>query len=106
MTGNCHVIYTLSQIVQIATKLGPTRIAVVEASEPDVLASLREAEAMGLAEPTLIGDSARIEAVAKSVGYSISPSSLVVVGSEEEAISKATELVRTGEADLIYAEIE
>jgi len=95
------MIDSLSQIVETAKELGPARIAVAVANEPDVLAGLQLAETSGLAIPILIGNPDRIRSVAKSVGYTLSRASIVEAHNEEEAIRKAIDLVRSGEADLL-----
>lgn len=95
------MIKNLQELVDRAKQLGPARIAVVEAHDPDVLESLGEAEPMGLAEPILIGDPEKIEVAAKKVGYRLRPESLTATAGEDASIRQAIDLVRDGKADLL-----
>jgi len=95
------VIKSFAELVSQAQHLGPARIAVIQAHDPDVLESLRKAEPMGLARPVLVGDPAKIERVGKEVGYQVRPESLLPVAGEEDSIREAVELIRVGKADLL-----
>jgi phosphate butyryltransferase len=92
---------SLREIVERAKTLGPARIAVVEAHDPDVLESLGQAEPMGLARPILVGTPAKIEASAKKVGYALKPDSIVATAGEEGSVRQAIDLVREGKADFL-----
>jgi phosphate butyryltransferase len=94
------MICSLEELVQRGVELGPARIAVVEGHDPDVLEALAQAEAMGLAQATLIGDPKKIEPAAESVGYEPARE-IVVTGSPQESIDRTFELVRDGEANVI-----
>jgi phosphate butyryltransferase len=95
------VIRNLSELVERARALGPARIAVVEAHDPDVLECLKEAEPMGLAEATLVGNPAKIEAAAQKVGYRLRPESLLKTSGEDVSIRQAIDLVREGKANVL-----
>jgi phosphate butyryltransferase len=95
------MIQNLHELIEQARKLGPARIAVVEAHDPDVLESLRQAEALGLAEAILVGNPAKIEAAANKVGYRLRPEILLSTPGEEASIQQSTGLVREGKADLL-----
>jgi phosphate butyryltransferase len=95
------MITSLTELVQRATGFGPARIAVVQGFDRDVLESLVEAERIGLASATLIGDPARIGAAAEAAGYALRPDSVVAAADEDEAIGVAIGMVRAGDADLL-----
>lgn len=95
------MINNLSELVERARELGPARIAVVEAHDPDVLECLKQAEPMGLAEAALVGNPAKIEAAAQKVGYRVRPESLVQASSEDVSIRQAINLVREGKANVL-----
>jgi phosphate butyryltransferase len=95
------VIKSLSELVERARQLGPARIAVVEAHDPDVLESLGQAEPMGLATPILVGTPAKIKASAEKVGYALRPETIVATAGEEQSVRQAIDLVREGKADLL-----
>lgn len=95
------MIQSLKELVERARQFGPARIAVVEAHDPDVLECLALAETMGLAAPILVGDPAKIQAVAGKVGYRLRPETLLAASGEEASIRQAIDLVREGKADLL-----
>ena len=95
------MIQNLTELVERACQLGPARIAVVEAHDPDVLESLGQAEPLGLAQPILVGTPAKIEAAAKKAGYSLRPETLLQTTGEDASIRLAIDLVREGKADLL-----
>jgi len=95
------LIQNLTELVERARQLGPARVAVVEAHDPDVLESLAQAEPIGLAQPILVGAPAKIEAAAKKAGYSLRPETLIQTSGEDASIRLAIDLVREGKADLL-----
>jgi len=95
------VISSFTELIEKARELGPARIAVVEAHDPDVLESLGQAEPLGLATPILVGNQAKIEAAAKKVGYVLKPGVLVPTPSEEASVRCAIDLVRDSKADFL-----
>jgi phosphate butyryltransferase len=95
------MIKNFKELVEQARKLGPARVVVIEAHNPEVLESLKDAEPMGLAEPILVGDPAKIHRVAQEVGYKVRPETLLQAASEEDSIRKSIDLVREGKADFL-----
>ncbi len=95
------MISSFTELIEKARALGPARIAVVEAHDPDVLESLGQAEPLGLATPILVGNPAKIEASAKKVGYAITDGALVATASEDASVRQAIDLVRDGKADFL-----
>jgi phosphate butyryltransferase len=95
------VIQNFHELIEQARRHGPARIAVVEAHDPDVLESLARAEPLGLAEATLVGNPAKIEAAANKVGYRLRPEALLSTPGEDASIQQSIGLVRNGKADLL-----
>ena len=95
------MIKNFKELVEQARKLGPARVVVIEAHNPEVLESLKDAEPMGLAEPILVGDPIKIKRVAQEVGYKVRPETLLPAASEDESIRKSIDLVREGKADFL-----
>ena len=96
-----RMIRNLKELVEEARKLGPAKVVVIEAQNREVLESLKEAEPMRLAEPLLVGDPARIERVARDVGYTVRPETLLRTSSEDESLRLSVDLVRDGKADFL-----
>ena len=95
------MIKNFKELVEQAQKLGPARVVVIEAHNPEVLESLKDAEPMGLAKSILVGDPFKIERVARDVGYKVRPEALLQTSSEDESIRKSIDLVRDGKADFL-----
>jgi len=95
------MIRNLEELVDQAGKLGPAKMAVIEAHDPDVLQSLSQAEPLGLVSPILVGDPAKIEDAARKVGYKLRPESLVAASGQDASLRLAIDLVREGKADLL-----
>jgi len=95
------MIKSFAELVERAQKLGPARVVVIEAHNPDVLESLKDAEPLGLAKPILVGDPAKIERVAREVGYHVRPETLLPAADEDESLRLSINLVRDGKADFL-----
>ncbi len=95
------MIASFNELIERARQLGPARIAVVEAHDPDVLESLGQAQPLGLATPILVGNPTKIEAAAAKVGYAIPAGALVPTTSEEASVRQSIDLVREGKADFL-----
>ena len=95
------MIRNFQELIEKARQLGPAKIAVIEGHDPDVLESLAQAEPLGLAQATLLGNPAKIEATASKVGYTIRPGSLIATSGEDASIRQGLEMVREGKADLL-----
>ena len=83
-----------------ARNLPTPRVALVNAGAFTPLLGIREAAEAGLAEPILIGDTAKIRAAAAAIEYDISNLRLVHAP-HAQASEKAAELAREGEVEAI-----
>ena len=92
---------TLDDLIDRAQSLAPIRVAVVAADQGLVLETVRDAEALGLIEPRLIGDPAAIIACAEKVNMKIEQRAIISTTDEAAAARIGVDLVRTGEADTV-----
>ncbi|MEN6537003.1 MAG: bifunctional enoyl-CoA hydratase/phosphate acetyltransferase [Bryobacteraceae bacterium] len=88
-------------LVDAARRKGPVRIAVAAGHDPDVLEALKQARDMGLADGIFVGNSEKIQALAKSVWYDIQPGQIIHEPDDATAARKAIGLVRDGKAQLL-----
>ena len=95
------MIKSFAELVEKAQKLGPARVVVIEAHNPDVLECLKDAEPLGLAKPILVGDPVKIERAAREVGYHVRPETLLPAADEDESLRLSIDLVRNGKADFL-----
>jgi len=98
----------LREVVEMAQRRGPRRVAVAVAEDEIVLRALAEAIEHGLAKPLLYGRASRIEAAARAAG--VDPSSetgrallqeIKDQSDEASAVEAAVAACRSGEADMV-----
>ena len=77
------------------------RLSVACPEHPYVIESIRDAEAKGLAEPILVGNTEKILAAAEQVGYAVDPAKIVHAAKAIEAAHRAVALVHEKKADLV-----
>ena len=92
---------TLQHLLDQARTFEPIRVAVADAAQAVLLETLREAHALGFAEPRLIGDPASIAAHCENMGWNVSKDWIVPASTDAATAAKAVELVRAGEADVV-----
>ena len=91
----------LKDLVEQACGLEPIRVAVVDAAQGLVIETIREAHALGIVEPRLIGVPEAIDDACRSVGFEPRDEWIVPARSDPEAAAMAVHLVRTGAADAV-----
>src|SRR4051812_21120146 len=91
----------LDELVEAARSRGPVKIAVAAGQDPDVLAALKQARQMGLAQGILVGDAAKIRSTARAAGYIADDDEIINEPDEATAARRAIGLVRDGKAGLL-----
>jgi len=91
----------LDELVDAAVRLGSARIAVAAGHDPDVIAALKQAKEIGLAEATLVGDAQKIRSLAAEIGLELTAQQIIDEPDETAAAQRAIALVRAGEADML-----
>lgn len=91
----------LQRLIDEARALGPIRVAVADAAQQVVIETLREAQALGLVEPRLIGEPDAIAAVCANAGWRFARDQVIPADSDAAAAARAVALVHAGEADAI-----
>jgi len=91
----------LNTLIEQARRLEPIRVAVVDAAQGLVIETLREAHALGIIEPRLIGDPEAIETAARDLGWELDDGWIVPAPSDAAAAARAVDLVRDGAADAV-----
>lgn len=92
---------SLMALVEQAQKFSPIRVAVVDAAQAVVLETLRQAHALGLVEPALIGVPQAIVETCDGIGWKVPEEWIVSALSDPDAVSTAVEFVRSASADAI-----
>lgn len=91
----------LQRLIDEARALGPIRVAVADAAQEVVIATLREAQTLGLIEPCLIGEPDAIAAVCDELGWQPPRDWVIAAENDAAAAARAVAMVRAGEADAI-----
>jgi len=91
----------LDQLVEAARAGGCRNIAVAAGHDPDVIAALKQAADMGLAEATLIGDGEKIRALAGEINFDLPDDRIVHDPDEASAARRACGMIRDGSADIL-----
>jgi phosphate butyryltransferase len=94
-------IATFDEMVSTARRLGPVRIAVVGADDPEVLRAVARAQQEGMVEATLVGDWPAIEAYSAQTGVDLTGATLFHEPEPLQAARHVVDLVRTGQADVL-----
>ena len=89
------------ELVEVAKKKGPKRVAVVAPHDQSTLLAASEAQKEGLAYPVLVGDSAAIAGIAEERGLDLAGMTVMDEPHPKLAARRAVELVRNGLADLV-----
>lgn len=94
-------IMSLEDMVAAARRLGPVRVAVAAAHDPEVLKAVDDAQRQGIVQATLVGDWAGIEAYAAQVGASLDGIAVIDEPDDKLAARQVIALARQGETDVV-----
>ena len=94
-------ISTFDEMVSEARRVGPVRIAVAGAHDPEVLQAVAQAQREGMVEATLAGDWPAIEAYAAQTGVDLGGATLFHEPEPVQAARHVVDLVRAGKADVV-----
>lgn len=92
---------TLKYLIGQAQKFEPIRVAVVDAAQGLVIDTLREAHALGIVEPRLVGDPEAISSACKDVDWQIHDDWIVPAASDPVSAATAVRLVRDGACNAV-----
>ena len=94
-------ITNFSQLTAAAQELGPVRIAVAAAHDPEVLRAVDRAAREGMVAATLFGDWPAMEAYAEQTGADLGVAAVVHEPDPRLAARKAVAQARDGKADVV-----
>ncbi len=88
----------IEELIDEASKTKPLKLAVVAAADEVVIDSIEKATNLGIVEPILIGEYAKIDKIAQAKGLK---DKVEIVGttSKKESAHKAMQLIKEGKAD-------
>ena len=94
-------IASLEEMIAVARRVGPVRIVVAAADDPEVLKAVDQAQREGMVEATLIGDWGGIEAYAAQIEADLAGIAVIHEPDERLAARQAVALARQGGADVV-----
>jgi phosphate butyryltransferase len=95
------MIRRLQELIDMAQKRPPTRVAVAAAAHKLVLQSVQRAVEQGLIIPLLVGREEDIREEAAAIDWDLHGEEIVSTATNKAAASAAVALVRKGEADVL-----
>lgn len=95
------MIKNFNELIEAAKKQTTMRLAVAAAQDEEVIAAVNQAMEMGLVDPILVGDQAKIIEIATRLGIVHEAFEIINEPDVLQAGRKAVELVSTGEADFL-----
>jgi len=105
--GYCYYKYRgeimkgFKDIIELAQKKGPKRIAVAAANDEDVLKAVKTAIDENICIPILIGDKSKINEISKNIGLDLHDIQIIHECDNKEASIKAVSLVSSRNADIV-----
>jgi phosphate butyryltransferase len=99
-TGSARVA-SLEEMVTVARRVGPVRIVVAAAHDPEVLKAVDQAQHEGIVDATLIGDWGAIEAYAAQVDVDLDGIAVVHQPDDHLAARQAVTMARQGQSDVV-----
>ena len=94
-------IASFGEMVAAARQIGPAKIGVVAAHDPEVLKAVGRAQQEGMVEATLVGDWPAIEAYATQGDVDLNGLTIVHQPDPGRAARQVVDLVREGRADVV-----
>lgn len=94
-------ITTFRQLRDAAARVGPRRVAVVCAADPEALEAAQAAQQAGIAECVLVDEPGRLGRVAAAVGLSLDGLEVVNAPNPDEAARLAMGMARSGEIQVV-----
>jgi len=89
------------EIIRLAHKKGPKRIAVAAANDEDVLKAIKISLDENICIPILVGDKKLIQSISMQIGLDLSKVEIIDEKDNKEASIKAVSLVSSGKADIV-----
>ncbi|WPC41700.1 phosphate butyryltransferase [Clostridium sp. JS66] len=95
------MIKNLQEVLEKAKNQETKKIAVAVAQDRPVLEAVRDAKEQGISEAILVGDKAKMEAIAAEIEMDLTKFEIVNEENPIKAALKAVELVSSGKADML-----
>lgn len=95
------MIKNFQELLKVAKKQKTMKLAVAAAQDEEVLVAVCNAADMGLIEPVLVGDEAKIKEIAKEHSLNIEGYEIIEKSDLVEAAMTSVELVSSGKADFV-----
>jgi phosphate butyryltransferase len=91
----------LSELVDEARNKKTRKLVLAAAGDEDALLAVKNATNQGIIEPILVGDMAKIKAIAKRINFDISNLETYDIEDKIEASMMATKIIKEGNAEIL-----
>lgn len=95
------MIKSFDDLLSLAQNKGAKRLSVAVAGDEEVLKAVKAAKDLNIIEPILVGDKEKIEKISQDIGLSLSDVEIIDERDGVSASRIATQLVSTGQADIL-----
>ncbi len=95
------MIKSFDEILQKAKSQEKRTISVAVAQDKHVLEAIKDAKEQGLVNAILVGNSEKIEEIAKEIGMKLEDYEIISENDNRKAALKAVEIVSSGKADMV-----
>lgn len=95
------MIKSFDELVKLAQKGEKKKLSVAAAHNKGVLTAVKKATELGIIDPILVGKRMEILQEAKEIGFDLSNIEIIGISADEQISQRATELVSSGQADIL-----
>lgn len=95
------MIKSFNELLELAEKKGPKKLAVAVAEDKEVLGAVNKAKKLGIADAILVGDSKKIQSIADEMGIDLGLFEVIDEKDPVKACRTAVSLVSSHKADVV-----
>lgn len=95
------MIKSFNELLELAEKKGPKKLAVAVAEDKEVLGAVNKAKKLGIADAILVGDSKKIQSIADEMGIDLELFEVIDEKDPVKACRTAVSLVSSHKADVV-----
>lgn len=95
------MIKSFNELLELAEKKGPKKLAVAVAEDKEVLGAVNKAKKLGIADAVLVGDSKKIQSIADEMGIDLGLFEVIDEKDPVKACRTAVSLVSSHKADVV-----
>lgn len=95
------MVKTFSDLLNLAQQKEPKKLSVAVAEDKEVLRAVKKAKELNIIKPILVGNKEKIEEISHEISFDLEDIEIIDEKDGQMAARKATELVSSGQADIL-----